>query len=223
MSDKPLDATAVQALFTAQDGTYRFSRWGRAIAPVVFGVDDDTLTHLKDAMEAVVGIANMKLVETDPEFGANLMLFFCQDWDELDFVPNLDKLLPDFDILKTSLKRSGANQYRTFNFDDNGAIQLCVTLLRYDEHMAETSIQTLGTGQITQSILLWGDEAFAEDSPLAIIPQNGMCIVKPNFAAVIRAAYDPGLPPSATDPSHAMRLAARAGLLLEELDDAPSV
>lgn len=223
MSDTPLNAGRVQDLFTAKDGTYRFSRWGRPIAPVIFGVDDDTLSHLKDAMSDVVGIANMKLAETDPELGANLMIFFCQDWDELDFVPNLDKMLPDFEILKASLKRSGANQYRTFTFDDNGAIQLCVALLRYDEHMAQTSIQTLATGQMTQSILLWGDEAFADDSPIAMIPQNGICIVKPNYAAVIRAAYDPNLPPSATDASHAMRLAARAGLLLEDLADDPSV
>lgn len=223
MTETALSAGSIENLFTTKDGDYRFSRWGRPIAPVIFGVDDDTLGHLKDAMAGVLGIANMEFAETDPEFGANLMVFFCQEWDELDFVPNLDKLLPDFDILKTSLKRSGANQYRTFNFDDDGAIRLCIALLRFDEHMAETTIQTLGTGQMVQSILLWGDEAFAEESPIAIIPQNGICIVKPNYAAMIRAAYDPSLPPSATDTSHAMRLAARAGLLLEDLNDDASV
>jgi len=219
LTDTPLNAGRVEQLFTAKDGTYRFSRWGREIAPVVFGVDDDTLGHLKDAMAAVVGIANMKFAETDPELGSNLMFFFCTDWDELDMVPNLDKLLPDFDILKASLKRSGANQYRTFSFDQNGGIRVCIVLLRFDEHMAETTIQTLGVGQMTQCILLWGDEVFDADSPIAIIPQNGMCIVKPNYAAVIRAAYDPTMPPSATDASHAMRLAARAELLLEDLED----
>jgi len=163
----------------------------------------------------------LNIIQTQPlpELGSNLMFFFCTDWDELDMVPNLDKLLPDFDILKASLKRSGANQYRTFSFDQNGGIRVCIVLLRFDEHMAETTIQTLGVGQMTQCILLWGDEVFDADSPIAIIPQNGMCIVKPNYAAVIRAAYDPTMPPSATDASHAMRLAARAELLLEDLED----
>jgi len=219
MSQDSLPAGRIEALFTAKDGSYRFSRWGRPIAPVVFGVDDETLGHLKDAMGTVLGVADMGFVETDPELGANLMMFFCQDWDELDMVPNLDKLLPDFDILKGSLKRTGATQYRTFSFDENGAIKVCIVLLRYDEHMAETPVQTLGVGQMTQCILLWGDAAFDEDSPIAIVPGNGMCIVKPSYAAVIRAAYDPSLPPSATDTSHAMRLAARAGKLLEGLED----
>jgi len=219
LGEDSLGADRVEALFRADDGSYRFSRWGRPIAPVVFGVDDETLGHLKDAMALVVGIANMTFVETDPELGANLMMFFCQDWDELDMVPNLDQLLPDFDILKNSLKRTGATQYRTFSFDENGAIKVCIVLLRYDDYMAETPIQTLGVGQMTQCILLWGDHAFDEDSPIAIIPQNGLCIVKPAYAAVIHAAYDPAMPPSATDPSHAMRLAARASQLLQDIDD----
>ena len=75
-------------------------------------------------MSHVVGIANQKMAETDPELGANLMMFFCQDWDELDHVPNLDKLFPVFDILKASLKRAGAIQYRSFSFDDEGAIKM---------------------------------------------------------------------------------------------------
>ena len=39
-------------------------------------------------------------------------------------------------------------------------------------------------------------------------PQFNMCS-KPDLAQVIRAAYDPVLPVAATDPSHALRLAAR--------------
>ncbi len=209
----------VEELFAAREGGYRFSRWGRPIAPVVFGVDDETLDHLKDAMRSVVNISGAEFAETDPELGANLMVFFCTEWDELDMVPNLGQLLPDFEILKSSLKRTGANQYRTFSFDEQGAIRVCIVLLRYDEHMANATIQTIGVGQMTQCILLWGDEAFKDDSPIAIVPENGMCIVKPGYAALIRAAYDPAMPPSATDASHAMRLAARARILLENLED----
>jgi len=218
LTDTALAAGRVQALFTAKDGSYRFSRWGRPIAPVVFGIDDETLAHMKDAMQSVLAIPELEFVETDPELGANLMIFFCSDWDELSMVPNLDQLLPDFDILMASLKRSGANQYRTFNFDENGAIRVCIVLLRYDENMAETPVHTIGVTQMVQALLLWGDEAFDTDSPLAVMP-SGVCIVKPNYAALMRAAYDPVLPPSATDSAHAMRLAARAGTLLVDSDE----
>lgn len=220
MSDKPLTAGRVEEIFTTSEGAYRFSRWGRPIAPVVFGIDDDTLGHLKDAMASVALIAGLEFVETDPELGSNLMMFFCSDWDELDMVPNLDQLLPDFEILKSSLKRTNANQYRTFSFDETGAIKVCIVLLRFDEHMAETSVQTMGVGQMAQCILLWGDEAFEDDSPIAIVPENAMCIVKPDYAALISAAYDPSLPPSSTDASHAMRLAARSKKLLEDIANA---
>ncbi len=219
MIDTALNAGRVEELFTAKDGTYRFSRWGRPISPVVFGVNDETLDHLKDAMKTVVGVGNMNFAETDPELGANLLVFFCQEWDEIESIPNLDQLIPDFNILMMSLKRTGANQYRTFNFDEDGAIKLCIALHRYDEYMAETPIQTIGVGQMAQCILLWGEEAFEDDSPIAIIPQNGLCIVKPNYAAVIRAAYDPTMPPASVDTSHAMRLAARATKLVEDIED----
>ena len=210
MSDKPLSAGRVEDLFTTRDGAYRFSRWGRQIAPVVFGIDDATLDHLKDAMQSVALLSGTPFAESDPELGANLMVFFCSDWDELQMVPNLDQMIPDFAVLLGSLKRTGANQYRSFTFDETGAIRVCIVLLRYDEHMADTSVQALGVGQMLQCLLLWGDDAFEDESPIAIVPPNGVCIVKPAYAALITAAYDPALPPSAIDASHAMRLAARA-------------
>ncbi len=219
MRDHALSSGQVENLFRTADGGYHFARWGREIAPVVFGIDDETLGHLKDAMASVALIAGMDFVEIDPDLGANLMMFFCTDWDELDLVPDLDGLIPDFDAVKANLKRTGANQYRTFFFDAQGSIKVCVVLLRFDEHMAKTSIQTLGVGQMVQCILLWGDRAFKGTSPIAIVPENGMCIVKPNYAALIKAAYDPSLPPSAVVASHAMRMAARAGLILEDLID----
>jgi hypothetical protein len=43
----------VEALFTRSDGSFLFARWGRAIAPVVFGVDEATLATVKGAIEAV--------------------------------------------------------------------------------------------------------------------------------------------------------------------------
>jgi len=67
--------TDISSFFTRGDGTYAFARWGRPIAPVVFGVDDATLAVFKGAIEAVATLANHTMAETDPELGANLMVF----------------------------------------------------------------------------------------------------------------------------------------------------
>ena len=82
--------------FTRSDGSYLFARWGRPIVPVVFGVDDATLSVVKGAMEAVVLLAGHKMADTDPELGANLLFFFFRDWEELAETPDLDRLVPDF-------------------------------------------------------------------------------------------------------------------------------
>ena len=66
----------IERLFTQTDGTYRFARWGRPIVPVVFGVDDATLGVIKGAIEALVFMAEHKMSDTDPELGANLLMFF---------------------------------------------------------------------------------------------------------------------------------------------------
>ena len=70
----------IEALFTRADGEFLFTRWGRPIAPVVFGVEDATLGTVKGALEAVVTLAGHEMAETDPELGANLMIFFFRDW-----------------------------------------------------------------------------------------------------------------------------------------------
>lgn len=84
----------IEALFTRADGSYAFARWGRPIAPIVFGVEDSTLATVKGAIEAVVTLAGHQMAETDPELGSNLMVFFFRDWDELMGVPDLDRLIP---------------------------------------------------------------------------------------------------------------------------------
>ena len=129
-------------LFTAPDQTYHFARWGRPLAPVVFGVGDESLLHLKDAILMTVGISGGTLAETDPELGANFMWFFCRDWDEALAVPDLDKLIPNFENLITGLKEQNATRYRSFGFDKDGAIQLCVLLIRVDAATEQLSLQT---------------------------------------------------------------------------------
>lgn len=203
-----MDPTAVEALFTRADGDYFFARWGRPIVPVIFGVDDQTLAVFKGALEAMVGLARHTIAETDPEFGANLMVFFCQDWAELGDVPHMDKLVPDIGPLTAKLQAADANQYRLFRFDKSGAICACFVFLRMDAHLSQVSADTLALSQMTQTILLWSDLAFRTQSPLALV--KATTVLRPEIAAVIRAAYDPVLPVVARDASHALRVAARA-------------
>lgn len=202
-----MDQAQVEHLFTRKDGSYLCARWGRPIVPIIFGVDEQSLEVFKAAFEAVVVLADHKMAETDPELGANLMVFFCKDWDELIEVPNLDKLVPDLQDMVTKLISANANQYRVFRFDEAGAIKAAFVFLRLDKHMAEATADTIALSQATQTILLWSDKAFAEAAPLAVY--DGKTVLKPEIADVIRAAYDPRMPAVAQDPSHAMRLSAR--------------
>ena len=199
----------IEALFTRSDKTYHFARWGRPIAPIVFGVDDATLEVVKGAIEAVVTVAGHQMAETDPELGANLMVFFFRGWDELTAVPDLDRLIPDLVPLVERLKGADANQYRIFRFDEAGAIQASFVFLRMDAHLGAMPAETLALSQVVQVILLWSDTAFHALSPLATLPDNGAVILRPEIATLIQAAYDPVLPLMARDPSHALRLFAR--------------
>ena len=203
-----MDADTAAALFTRLTGEYLFARWGRPIVPVVFGVEEATVSIVKGAIEAVVALAGHKMAETDPELGANLMIFFIRDWDELTETPNLHRLIPDLGPLVERLKAADANQYRSFRFDGDGAIQASFVFVRMDAAMRDLPAETIALGQIVQVILLWSDTAFAETSPLAAA-EGGPALLKPEIAEVIRAAYDPVMPVSASDPAHALRLAAR--------------
>ncbi|MCJ7872994.1 hypothetical protein [Phaeobacter sp. J2-8] len=205
-----MNAIEIEPLFTRSDGAYHFARWGRPIAPIVFGVTEGTLPVIKGALEAVVAMAGHHIAETDPELGSNCMFFFFRDWDELPDVPDLDKLVPDLVALVGRLKSADANQYRVFRFDDAGAIKACFVFLRMDDALGAMQAETLALGQIVRVMLLWSDAAFAEVSPLAIA--GDQTILRPEIGAVIRAGYDPVMPAVSQDPVHAMRLAARVGL-----------
>ena len=204
MTDQMLN---VEPFFTRSDGAYVFARWGRPIVPVVFGVDAPTLSVFKAAIEAIVVAADHKMDELDTELGANLMMFFCKDWSELLDVSHLDQMIPEIAPLIAKLQAGGANQYRLFRFDAQGAISACFVFLRMDAHLAEASADTLALSQAAQMILLWSDTA-----PSLLGEINGMTVLRPEIAGVIRAAYDPVMPSVAHDPSHALRLSARVSL-----------
>ena len=198
----------IKAYFTRNDRTFTFARWGRPIAPIVFGVEDETLRLLKGAIEAVTEIATHSLSETDPELGSNLMVFFFQDWKELCDVPKLDQIVPELGSLTLKLEKAQANQYRFFRFDEAGGIKACFSFIRMDEHLNAVSGEALCLSQTVQSILLWSDVAFQNVSPLALLP-SGETILRPEIGKLIRAAYHPTLAVYSDQPSHALRLFAR--------------
>lgn len=200
----------VAALFTRSDGRYLCARWGRPLAPVVFGAAETTLPVIKGAVEAVAALAAHPVAETDPELGANFMLFFFRDWPELLEVPSLDRLIEGLAPLVARLEAAGANQYRVFRFDAAGGIKACFSFVRMDGELARVPAATVALSAAVQAILLWSDTAFAERSALARAP-GGEVLLRPEIAAVIRAAYDPAMPVVADDPAHALRLAARLG------------
>ncbi len=202
----------VETLFTRHDGSYGFARWGRPIAPVVFGVEDATLQTVKGALEAVVTLVGHQMAETDPELGSNLMMFFFREWDELLAVPDLERLIPDLKALVGRLQEADATQYRAFRFDNDGGIQAAFVFLRMNKAMAQIPAEALALGEAVQTIVTWGPQAFAEQSPLAVVPDSGATVLRPEIAAVIAAAYDRMMPVAAEDASHALRLFARLRL-----------
>ena len=197
----------VEALFTREEGQFVFARWGRPIAPVIFGVDDKTLSVVKGAFEAVVALARHQMAETDMELGSNCMVFFFRNWDELTQVPKLDQLVPDLAALVARLQQQDANQYRGFRFDKNGAIRAAFVFLRMDDELSDMPVEVVALGQVVQSILLWSDVAFQVRSPLAMADKT--TVLRPDIAGVIRAAYDPMLPVSGNDATLALRIFAR--------------
>jgi len=197
----------IAALFTRDDGSFHFARWGRPIAPVVFGVDDATIGIFKGAFEAVVTLAGHHMAETDPELGTNAPVFCVSDWSQLAEAKHMERLVPGIDKLAARLLASDAGQYRAFRVDETGAIQAVLLFLRIDGATAKLPAEVLALTHVVQSMLMWSDAAFRDQSPLAVV--DGNMILRPEIADVIRAAYDPVLPVSADDPSFALRLAAR--------------
>lgn len=201
----------ITAHFTRSDGNFLFARWGRPIAPVAFGVADETLPVIKGALEAVTQLAGHSLVETDPELGSNLLIFFLRDWAELTDLPDLDRMIPDLGPLVRRLQAADASQYRAFRFDPTGAIRACFTFLRMEGPLAALPAETLALTQAAQAMLLWSEGAFADRSPLAALPGGGT-VLRPEVGALLRAAYDPAIPAMSTDPALALRLYARLGV-----------
>ncbi|WP_407492262.1 hypothetical protein [Pseudooceanicola sp. MF1-13] len=203
-----LEPEQIERLFTREDGTYQFARWGRPIVPVIFGVEEQSLPPLKGAIEAIVAMVGHTMAETDPELGTNLMIFLLKDWEELTELDGLDMMIPGLGALVPRLQAAKASQYRAFRFDEYGAIRAAFVFLRMTGQMALRPAEEIGLDLALKSIADWGPNAFATRSSL-VRGADGVGRLHPDFAAVAQAAYDPVLPASATDPSHALRIFAR--------------
>ena len=199
----------IETLFTRADGSYLFARWARPIVPVVFGVDDKTLSVVKGAIEAVVTLAGHQMAETDPELGSNLMLFFFRDWDELLELDGIEKMVPDMADTVERLKAQDANQYRFFRFEESGEIKAGFVFLQMDAALSAMAAEDLALAQAVQVILLWGPQAFAERSPLAQMSE-GQVVLRPDIAAVVAAGYNKMMPAVEHDgTAHSLRMFAR--------------
>lgn len=181
----------VAAHFT-REGQYAFARWARPIAPVVFGLADESLSIFRDVLRAVVAHAGHQLVETDPEMGANLLCFFVRDWAELEDVPDLEALTGRAGLAQR-LGQMGAEHYRIFRYDGDGGIRACICFVRLSGALAELHPAALAE-RLSVRVML--------DFATEVTPSS-------DLARLIRAAYDPVLPHATRDVSHAMRLAAR--------------
>ncbi len=197
----------IQRHFTQPDGSYRFARWTRPIVPVVFGVEDTTLATVKGAIEALVATVGHRMAETDTEQGANLFIFFLRDWSEIAAVPELDGLVPGIAAQAPRLAEAGADQYRHFRFEAEGAIRACFSFLNMKGALADVPAADLSLSLAVQTLLLWSDGAFRDRPAVAYGPEGA--VLRSEIAALLRAAYHPTLPAAAGDASHALRLSAR--------------
>ena len=171
----------------------------------VVGTFSDFLAIQFVNAEIQESLISSRLTERELEIARNIQRSLLLQ--ELPEVPGLDRLVPDLGPLVARLRAAQANQYRIFRFDETGAIQACFVFLRMDAHLSAVPAETLALSQVVQSVLLWSDLAFRNRSPLAVAGQT--TVLRPEIAALIRAAYDPVMPVVADDPSHALRLSAR--------------
>lgn len=186
-----MDSDQIAALFQRPDG-YACARWGRPVAPVIFGLADESLDIFRAALRAACADAGIAMADTDPEMGANLMAFFVPDWDALTGIPDFDRLTGITD-LPAQLNARNADRYRLFRYDADGAIRACFSFTRIAGPLAEAHPAQLAEAMAMNALLTFAQE---------VTPS-------PDLARLIRAAYDPVMPVAAHDASHALRLAAR--------------
>lgn len=202
--------------FTRRNGDFLCARWGRPIAPVIFGVDDATLGVFRQSLDQLLEIADWTRVDCDPETAANLLIFFCADWQELKEVPNIAHLVDDFEAVLRRMGEENAHEFRIFRFDATGAIRAAIVFLRMDEALLAQPLETLSLYQMLRIMASWSEGAFDASPPISSEEPSGPAQPKPEISALLRALYDQSLPSSARDQSFALRLNARVERLMSQ-------
>ena len=202
-----MTAEAIRGLFAGPDGGFRFARWGRQVAPVIFGTDDATLATLHAALAQVAALGGRSLAGSDPETGANLMIFFLRDWSEIAAIPDFGRMVGEGAPDAAGLAAAGAQRYRRFRFDASGAIRAAFALVLLEGERDGIAAEVLALEEAVRLTLAWGPQAFAEHGAVEV--RGGQAVIRPEIAALIRAAHDPVLPAASGDPALALRLAAR--------------
>ncbi len=208
-----LDAQKIARLFTDRAGDYYAARWRRPIAPVVFGVDDATLSVVKGAVEAAVALAGHRMAETDPEMGANLWVFFFRDWDDLLAVPDLENLVGGLSGLVKRAVAAGADQARLFRHEADGAIRAAFVFLRMAGPLADQPADALALDQAVRVLATFAEGGLPVGA--VTVDTGEGAVIAPPVGRMLRALYDPLMPDVARDASHALRLAARLSRLVD--------
>ncbi len=189
-SDADEAETAPQAI--------RFARWARPIAPRVYGVESQGADTLMTGFRRAAEAANAPYAVEDEKFGANVLVFVCSEWLELKATPKLEQLVPQLDHLIGHLRISDESTWRMVGFDETGAIDFAVVLIRVDDVIGGLSGETVALEQAVRIMLHWSDDAFASEKPLKVT-ESGRASLKPFTEAVLASAYDEGSPIASDD------------------------
>lgn len=192
--------------FTRPDGRFRFARWTRPVAPMVYGAGAASQPVLKAAVRLIAELAGMGFADRDPETGFNHHLVLVGDWSELTGVPELERILPGIGALGARLAAEDALVLRRFRHDPGGGIAGCLTLMRLAGALADLPADLLALGHAVEAVLDWAPGGLADGITR---PGAGGAELRPELIALLRAAYDPRLPDASDDHSLALRLAAR--------------
>jgi hypothetical protein len=192
--------------FTLPDGSFRFARWARPVAPMVYGADAASMPVLKAGVRLIADLAGMGFADSDPETGFNHHLILVAAWDELAEAPEFERLVPGAAALAQRLQSEDTLVVRHFRAAPGGGIAGCLTLMRVAGALAELPADLLALGHAVETALAWAPGALADG-----ITRRGAsgAELRPELIALLRAAYDPRLPDASADASLALRLAAR--------------
>lgn len=209
-------AARIRRLFGGgEDGAaFKFARWGGAVSPAVIGLDEAGGRLFGEAVRVLAGLAGLRLEESGAEAGGALLIYVMKDWADAARAPHLPDFLPDLPALIARLEAAGANRYRVFAFDDQGAIRGSITLLRYDAAMRAAPVGYIALTEAALALLVYDEAGVAADRPVVMAEFEGgdrRAVLSPFHAALLKAAYDPAIPAGSKDPALALRLAARIG------------